>query len=274
MHPTVISSPSRSRATILVPCGKCSNCRLNLRDQWVTRFNIESRYLNPFFFTLTYSDENVPYNYVDVTTGEIVDSFRQDCLVMNPTARKRDVQLFMKRLRKSSSDTFKYFVVSEYGSRTHRPHYHGIMFTSGHSVNLDPWQLGFTDVQPAGEGSFNYVTKYLLKGSSYVPPGSEEPFRLISSRPAIGSEFEPRSGDDYVSVSGYKKPLPRYYLKRFYSKLSPEQRKCLVEQNIDLLQEKFALNLDLQGYSYDDYIKLVETKQDLIQQRIINDSKL
>ncbi len=71
--------------------------------------------------TLTYDDEHLPINdYVD-SDGVIHGK---------PTLRKRDVQLFLKRLRKNYKydNHIKYFCCGEYGGKTFRPHYHLIIF--------------------------------------------------------------------------------------------------------------------------------------------------
>lgn len=59
------------------------------------------------FATLSYDDEHLP----------------QDLSVS-----KREVQLFMKRLRKNNDRDIRYFAVGEYGSQTMRPHYHLVLF--------------------------------------------------------------------------------------------------------------------------------------------------
>lgn len=66
---------------MLLPCGRCTGCRLERSRQWALRCVHESQlYQENCFITLTFADEHLPANYsVDV----------------------RDWQLFMKRLRKS-----------------------------------------------------------------------------------------------------------------------------------------------------------------------------
>ena len=54
------------------------------------------------------------------------------------TLRKRDYQLFMKRLRKAfPNDKIRFYAAGEYGPKTLRPHYHAILF----GLHLD--DLGF-----------------------------------------------------------------------------------------------------------------------------------
>ena len=130
---------------VQIPCGKCIGCRLDYAKQWANRIMLEAQYHDDaYFVTLTYDDEHVPRSWsTDPETGEACQSL---------TLRKRDVQLFMKRLRKwqdglvdtkyqvynknvsdssaslVSSQRIRYFLSGEYGSRTFRPHYHAIIF--------------------------------------------------------------------------------------------------------------------------------------------------
>ena len=57
-----------------------------------------------------------------------IDDCRNEVLVLNPY----DQNLFFKRLRKLISEKYNekicYYLVSEYGGCTYRPHWHGILF--------------------------------------------------------------------------------------------------------------------------------------------------
>ena len=94
---------------IQVPCGKCIICKNKKAKSWTTRCICETQMHDeqPFFVTLTYNDQNLP------ETG----------------LQKRDVQLFMKRLRirlerQGFTPNIRYVAAAEYGSHTARPHYH------------------------------------------------------------------------------------------------------------------------------------------------------
>ena len=118
---------------VQIPCGKCIGCRLDYSKQWANRLMLEAQYHDEaYFVTLTYDDAYVPLTYYDdPDTGEALQAM---------TLRKRDVQLFMKRLRKwndgrvdkmgvsSGGNSLRYFCSGEYGSHTFRPHYHLIIF--------------------------------------------------------------------------------------------------------------------------------------------------
>ena len=85
----------------MVPCGKCAACLTNKRKEWTFRLNQELHVSSSsFFITLTYDDEHIP-----VTEEGL------------PTFSKRDIQLFIKRLRKNTNRKISYYIVSEYGEK-------------------------------------------------------------------------------------------------------------------------------------------------------------
>ena len=107
-------SPAEWQKGLAFPCGQCLMCRINKRRLWTTRLYLEARCHHPdsiSFFTLTYNDENLTY------------------AESAPTLVYRDVQLFLKRLRKALFPlTFRLYCGCEYGSQSLRPHYHLILF--------------------------------------------------------------------------------------------------------------------------------------------------
>lgn len=105
----------------MVPCGQCIGCRLERSRQWANRCMLELEYHDSaYFVTLTYDDDHVPVAYyTDDDTGEAFPA---------QTLCRRDVQLFLKRLRKRFGSGIRYFGCGEYGPETLRPHYHLILF--------------------------------------------------------------------------------------------------------------------------------------------------
>ena len=76
------------------------------------------------FHNLNYSDKHIPVTSNVTQDGEVKT-------VM--TLKRRDVQLFMKRLRDKqpkSCAKIKYYCAGEYGGRTRRPHYHLILLNA------------------------------------------------------------------------------------------------------------------------------------------------
>lgn len=212
-----------------VPCGKCVECKKRYQNSWYVRFYEESKnWRNFIFFTLTYNNDSVPY-YVDNESGECFN-----------TVYKEDVKKWIKYFRKTLSRKygkslgFKYFITSEYGPRTLRPHYHGIIWGLDYSdfqtIALDYWQkhYGFTtsellsspQVSKRADRSLRYVAKYCSKGSfeNYlVDEGKvEKTFHLISK--GIGKSYveNMRSWHLCEHINDKKKRLETIVSRRFY----------------------------------------------------------
>uniref|UniRef100_UPI0040482461 rolling circle replication-associated protein n=1 Tax=Shewanella sp. TaxID=50422 RepID=UPI0040482461 len=119
----IVFNPAHGYADrpVTLPCGQCVGCRLEHSRQWAIRCVHEAQlHQDNCFITLTYNDDYLPEN------GTLV---------------KRDFQLFMKRLRKKYPHAVRYYQCGEYGSKTHRPHYHACLF--GHDFkDKTLWQKG------------------------------------------------------------------------------------------------------------------------------------
>lgn len=188
---------------IKIPCGKCLECLRDKQNEWVVRLFMESKYhSNILFFTLTYSPESVP---------ELVD---QDGVVYR-TVFKKHLQDWFKRFRQRYKRDFgenaqlKYFITSEYGPKTKRPHYHGIIYGIEKSVfirlALSDWsaRFGFYDIQEVKlslnslerdkslSNVMRYVGKYCMKGEFENPFVEQKKvfpsFRLISK--GVGLQY-------------------------------------------------------------------------------------
>lgn len=108
--------PLYHKRLILVPCGKCEECRQNRQHEIMTRLSCHAfenhqnggKYL---FLTFTYNDSHLPHLY-----------FKG---VSQPCFNWDDVLTLIKWLRKQyNSGDWSYFGVCEYGKHTKRPHYH------------------------------------------------------------------------------------------------------------------------------------------------------
>lgn len=121
-----------------------------------------------------------------------------------PYASKTDVQLFLKRLNKYAKShvtgkykNFRYFIVSEYGSTTFRPHFHAIFFVDNirfaekfEDCLSACWKYGIIDCKPVESSACAYVAQYINKSSDlpYVYQNSQiRPFFLCSRCPFIGA---------------------------------------------------------------------------------------
>ena len=94
---------------INVPCGHCPACT-SLRQSWINqRVQMESLDNYLFYGTLTYNEDMVPWVHIGEYNLRVPDM--------------SDFTKMVKRLRNEGMK-FSYIVVSEYGGKTYRPHYH------------------------------------------------------------------------------------------------------------------------------------------------------
>lgn len=184
------------------------------------------------FLTLTFDDQHLPVDY-SVST--------------------RDMQLFMKKLRKQvQPKQVRFYLGAEYGDLNQRPHYHIILF--GHdfsdkkhfkknhqgqwlytSSSLDKlWPYGHASLGDVTFESAAYVARYCTKkiggdqaDAHYLRVHPlhgficrvKPEFSLMSRRPGIGqSWFDKYRSDVFPSdqciVNGRAVSMPRYYLKQ------------------------------------------------------------
>jgi hypothetical protein len=219
-------SVQKGRQVMLLRCGQCVACRVHKKDQWAIRMKHE--YLmhdQNCFITLTYDDSKY--------SGE--------------TLVKRDLQLFIKRLRRKIPNV-RYYMCGEYGGRFGRPHYHGILFGVGAVLKKlidEAWQMGFIYIGEANIKSIKYVAKYVQKkamGNSkneMLEKGIQPEFSLMSLKPGLGVEFAEKYINNWVEKGylideGRKKEIPRYYLTKCLDE--PYQKKFSREK-IEKCQE-------------------------------------
>lgn len=177
-----------------VPCGKCLECKEVYMQEWQTRlsFHIHSLYKRgglAVMLTFTYNDESLPWYH---------DS---SCDFHFPCFDHSHVLGFLNRLkaacwRRYGRGSYTYFLTSEYGSDTQRPHYHAIFFLEPQISNWfefcelcrELWLCGFmfpkydekrncyvdsdgvsiTPLLRSLSGGAKYVTKYVTKDLSYI----------------------------------------------------------------------------------------------------------
>lgn len=99
-----------------VPCGHCNDCLVVKQSSWIQR--IEEMYKTHYiiFGTATYQASMIPQ--VITSLGEIIRY-----------PDYSDFRNMIKRIRKDEDfPPFKYLCVTEYGSNTHRPHFHYLLF--------------------------------------------------------------------------------------------------------------------------------------------------
>lgn len=108
-------------AYIEVPCGVCAECLAMRQNYWLQRCELMSSDHYIFFATLTYSNDTLPFI---LSTGKDGKTRRYNY------ASGDDFRYMIKRMRVYGvfPPGMKYLASSEYGGRTHRPHFHVLFF--------------------------------------------------------------------------------------------------------------------------------------------------
>lgn len=226
---------------IKLPCNTCIGCRLDRIEHWAVRCHHEAK-MHEYnsFITLTYSDDQLPQDY---------------------SVSKREMQLWLKRLRKDLNCKVRYFLGAEYAPETLRPHYHALLFgyafpdrkywgTSPAGDRLftseqlhKSWPYGRCIIGDATPQSARYVAGYAMKkirgdrAAAYysrihprtLQPVQVEPeFQMQSS--GLGRSWFAKFKDDafpsdFIVVDGRQTMVPRYY----FLKLREEEQQALAK---------------------------------------------
>lgn len=237
--------------SFVLPCGHCLGCREDQSKEWSNRLIMESLYHDTsYFLTLTYDDDHIPIvESLDEETGEYF---------IHSSLCKRDIQLFIKRLRRANpNDHIRYYIAGEYGETTDRAHYHAIVYGL-HVYDLVPfgrsetgnqyfiseslskiWSNGFVSIEPANEYTFKYVANYVTKKlgigfeQEYKDKGLVPPFSMQSLKPGIGYKYLDENKEkiierDYIVLGtekgSYSFNPPRYFYKKFWNEEDLEVR--------------------------------------------------
>lgn len=234
-----------------IPCGQCIECRLAYSRDWATRMMLEAQYHDSsYFLTLTYDDAHVPLSaYGDPETGEAIPSL---------TLQKKDMQGFIKRLRRrleyDGKPQIRFYGCGEYGSETHRPHYHIVVF----GLELDDlellkksdmgfpyyrsqlieecWTYGYSMVCNVSWDTCAYVARYVTKKWTgdykefYEQFNILPEFALMSRKPGIAKQYFDEHKEDiyrfdelYLKMSdGGKTTKPPRYYDRLFDVENPE----------------------------------------------------
>lgn len=276
---------------IQVPCGQCIECRLNRSRKWADRCMMELQYHNEsHFVTLTYDNDHIPKNeIIDMDTGE---------MNYNATLVKKDLQDFMKRLRRAyeysgKENQLRFFACGEYGSQTMRPHFHLILFgleldnddLSLYKRNFNGdnlynskliekcWKNGFSVVADVTWETCAYVARYIMKkhlgkdSDFYDRFGIEPEFTLMSRRPGIARQYyedhkEDLFTQDFVALptkEGSRKVYPPPYFEKLFEEDFPEQDVCeRKERRMQAAVDSMKLQLEKTSKSEIDYLSIKE----------------
>lgn len=248
---------SNKKYTGYVPCGKCAEC-IEKRSVDL-KFRAEQEFKqchNAFFLTLTYSDSNLPLH------GDL------------PVLNKKDVQLFLKRIRKKYGSV-RYFSLGEYGPTTRRPHYHLMLFFQSPVPEKSFWEfkdsiaklwnLGFITMDELNYNRIQYTVGYMCPisdlsdeyrdfppfctfslgfGRGYLTDNRKNFYRgLLKDAPSV------RKPPVCYLQDKYKMALPRYYRSRIYTASEKEEVKhCFKDDFKRKVQEEARLSDEFQQH--------------------------
>lgn len=264
------SSPPIPDRYVAYPCGKCIACRINKKREWTLRLQHESAFADSaYFITLTYDDDHLP-----------IDENGLNC------PNVRDLQLFLKRLRKHYKDyKIRYMINSEYGDNTKRVHYHGIIFNlppdilndsdlikrksgvSYHSKRFESfWRCGNAEIADICPERIAYCCQYFVDKS--ILDGYKPSISVMSRGYGIGKIASEKLSEQVrfynlkslKSHTGNPVSLPRYYKNKIYT---DDERK-----------DHFKEFVDGFSFSEQDLIRMENSKTvDLIRRKVIQFNK-
>lgn len=250
---------------IMLPCGRCTGCRLDRSRQWADRLLIELREQKKgVFITLTYEDSEL--YFTDKGHSTLYVKHTQD---------------YMKRLRERCSDVkLRFFLCGEYGSpkKTFRPHYHQILFgvdlndikerfglrffkanDLGHPMYIsdkfavEVWKHGHCVFEEVTWENCAYTARYCTKKingalAKEIYDDRVPPFCVMSRRPGIAGSFFDKYDWNYDEIyigtkSGSKTiKTPKYYLKKL-EEVDPELAIRIKDKRKEFIDDKRLLKL-------------------------------
>jgi hypothetical protein len=254
-HPITINQKGTNYK---VPCRQCMPCRIQYQEQLVFACSNELLYnyikgYGATFNCLTYDDNHLP------PLGSL---------------RKKDFQLFIKRLRsnikyKNPLRNFKYIACGEYGGQFGRAHYHfiiiGLTDIETKKYANQCWDKGLIDIQTLGTGGLRYVLKYCskqIKGKIaeelYTNQGLEKPFLLRSIKMGyewLNNNAEQITNNNFTYIkNGKYVPIPKYY-----KNILDKNKICdnlVIKQAIKKTADSLGLSID----KYSRYVSLAKEK--------------
>ncbi len=222
-----------TKEVMYVPCRKCPSCLNRYTHEWSKRIENECKFhYFSMFVTLTYDNEHLPMfkpvwcdaegseGYLMLSnrdcdadkclpeslSGQFIPVTHSDAVGV-PYCCRQDVVLFLKRLRSRIDYYFKthcinenkkirYFLCSEYGPRTFRPHYHAIFWFDSETICREfgtllseSWKNGACNFSLVNSSAPQYVAKYVV-GNSRLPAVLRHEwtrtFHVQSKAPCIG----------------------------------------------------------------------------------------
>lgn len=225
---------------IEVKCGICNDCRKEKRRNWSTRIKEQLRETpNAVFFTGTFAPDRLHELQTKYDTKD------------KNTIAKKELRLFLERIRKETGKSVTHWVVTELGEDNGRIHIHGIFFSNSMSVYKlrgllwRKWTAGYKFYgKYCNARTANYITKYMLKANSM-----DAKFRpIVLATKGIGKryfideynrkrhQYVPKTPlfstiESYRNEYGQNVALPTYYRRKLWT--DQEREYLMIEKYED-----------------------------------------
>lgn len=213
------------KADVRIACRNCEICLERKSKEWALRAIHESSL----------------YRHKDGTSKNIAVTLsmrNEEVQKRDGKISRRDMQLFLKRLRKHKAmtgDTIRVMYSGEYGDKTKRPHYHAILFNcdfedkvfekkTGAGTKLyrsktleQIWGLGHVWIGEVTYKSAAYIARYTFKKLGKITTNlPTKEFIQASNRPGLARDWLDLYGltDIYAcQLARLQKPqvIPKYY---------------------------------------------------------------
>lgn len=276
--------------SIDIPCGKCLGCRLAYSKEWANRCVLEAKeHEHNYSVTLTYDTAHLPdgpktKHIIDPDTGELVGK-------ADATLCPRDIQLFLKRLRKKFGEGIRFFMCGEYGDKRQRPHYHMILFNidlpdvkyigknkAGNNIwdskiIRELWGKGFTTIGNVDWEFCAYTARYIMKKQKgpnaedyYKERGLIPEFVRMSRKPGIAAKYYEEHKEDIYkadklylkSRKGVQEVKPARYYDKLYDIEYPEEMQRIKEARQKYAEESKKLQLENTTLSWEELLEVKE----------------
>lgn len=283
-----------------VKCGQCAGCRLAESCEKANRCTLETySHRTNYFLTLTYDDEHLPFNHkIDLETGEVLNEYV-------PSLRRKHIENFNKNLRRQldyhglvyeDESPMKIMYCGELGSKSARPHYHGIycglkipdlqyykttfngdiLFNSPFLSKI--WKKGHVVIGQADWQSSAYVARYVMKKHKgldkdwYYLNCMEPEFCQCSTH--LGKEYFDLNKDKIFEddkiilpdkAKGFRQISPPTTFSSWFEAESPEDFEKIKSKRQERAKELMAFELSKTDKDIYDYL---ETKRLNFEERI------
>lgn len=258
----ITPSGGNRKIPFIKTCGKCYDCLMSNRAENVIRMKKEyTDSAVTYFVTLKYTDENLIYwNFDKTSRRRELDRIKQlpkqkpfdtyGKFILEPRHASKFFANMQKVIKSYSKNLlFRMVLNGEYGTWSHRPHMHVIVFsplsfrlTDFKCLLESVWKFGAVECSEISEARIAYVSKHSMKedrGNQLQNEVSPIFRRQSSYNGGIGRSLvndetmlaNYLNGSNYTYNGIYKVNIPRYVKKKLHPETYTEDE--LIELSKD-----------------------------------------